>query len=668
MSALRPLLTLNHASKTYGGSPALIDASLELLPGEVHALMGENGAGKSTLIKILAGVIAPDRAEIAVEGVPVALHSTAEAFAHGLRFIHQELNVVPGLSVAENIFLSHPYPRRALVLVDWKRLNAAAREVLAALHIEHIDLRSKIARLTTGDQMLVKIASAFAGSLRMFREPPEGEPFQEAAQAGARELVAKVFVMDEPTAALTGAEADRLFAVIARLKAHACAVLYVTHRLDEVFAIADRVTVMRDGRVVAVRSIGETDSADLIRLMTGREISGVYPPSEGPVGEAAILRVHDLTTADLSGVTFELHAGEILGVAGLTGSGRSELLRALVGADRLTGGWVEVDPHPRPLSRAGGRGGGTRTWRGDNPPCPPGTRDASASVDNPSPPDLLSHASGEKGNRLRGAGDGANDPTHESVGTRMARLDNPTRPPPRRGEGGSPGAPALLREGGREGGAESRPYATTPQPVPPLPACVGEGVRARGFCPPRHAGDTVDPTAAWQSGIAYVPEERRTQGLILSRMIRDNVTLPHLGRFSGGGVVLRPGRETAETARLGESVRLKARDPGQTTRELSGGNQQKVLFARALAGEARILLLDEPTRGVDVGAKYDIYAVIRALSARGVGVILASSDLAELTGLCDRVVVLRARCQSAILDAAGLTQDVLLSACYGQKE
>ncbi|MBK8023846.1 MAG: sugar ABC transporter ATP-binding protein [Chloroflexi bacterium] len=631
MSALRPLLTLNHASKTYGGSPALIDAALELLPGEVHALMGENGAGKSTLIKILAGVIAPDRAEIAVEGVPVALHSTADAFAHGLRFIHQELNVVPGLSVAENISLSHPYPRRALVLVDWKRLNAAAREVLAALNIEHIDPRSKIARLNTGDQMLVRIASAFAGSLRMFRESPEGEPSQEAAQAGARELGAKVFVMDEPTAALTGAEADRLFAVIARLKTHACAVLYVTHRLDEVFAIADRVTVMRDGRVVAVRSIGDTDSADLIRLMTGREISGVYPPSEGPVGEAAILRVHDLTTADLSGVTFELRAGEILGVAGLTGSGRSELLRALVGADRLTGGWVEiVNPSPPDPTR---ESVGTRNGASVDYPSPPdptheavGTRNG-ASVDNPSPP----------------------DPTHEAVGTRNGASEE-SRPYDHDSATGSPSMASLLtRLRGREGVRAS-------------------SLGVRGSVLRITPATRWNPTAAWQSGIAYVPEERRTQGLILSRMIRDNVTLPHLGGFSGGGVVLRPGRETTETARLGESVRLKARDPGQTTRELSGGNQQKVLFARALAGEAHILLLDEPTRGVDVGAKYDIYAVIRALSARGVGVILASSDLAELTGLCDRVVVLRARCQSAILDAAGLTQDALLTACYGQKE
>ncbi|MCK6577865.1 MAG: sugar ABC transporter ATP-binding protein [Anaerolineae bacterium] len=529
MSDLCPLLSLSHASKSYGGSPALIDATLDLLPGEVHALVGENGAGKSTLIKILAGVVAPDHAEIAVGGAPAVFHNAADAFAHGLRFIHQELNIVPGLSVAENIFLSQPYPRRAGALVDWARLNAAARAALAALHIDHIDPRSKIARLNTGDQMLVKIAGAFAGSLQ------NGGETGGSAKDGAN-----LFVMDEPTAALTGAEADRLFAVIARLKARGCAVLYVTHRLDEVFAIADRVTVMRDGRVVAVKPIHQTDSADLIRLMTGREISGVYPPRASPLSSAPLLRIHDLRTAHLAGAAFDLRAGEILGVAGLTGSGRSELLRALVGADRLSGGEITLNGSAAPES------------------------------------------AGAKGRDL-----------HITAASRW------------------------------------------------------------------------NPTAAWRSGIAYVPEERRTQGLILSRMIRDNVTLPHLSALSGGGVALQRGREEAAAARLGDAVRLKARDSRQTTRQLSGGNQQKVLFARALAGEAWVLLLDEPTRGVDIGAKYDIYAVIRDLSARGVGVVLASSDLAELVGMCDRVLILRERRQSALLDTTGLTQDALLTACYG---
>ncbi len=499
------LLSLRHASKTYGETPVLIDAALDLLPGRVHALMGENGAGKSTLIKILAGVVAPDRATILVHGQPVTIDTPQAAFDAGLRFIHQELNVVPQLSVAENLFIGQPYPRRAGVLVDWRRLADEARAGLARLGITHIDPRIAMARLSMGDQMLVRIASAFLN-------------------IGSQS--ASIYVMDEPTAALTSDESLRLFAAVAQLKAQGAAILYVSHRMEEVFQICDVVTVMRDGRVVATAPIGEVDQQDLIRLMTGRDLTHAYPPRTQAADSAVRLRVRDFATAHVHHADLDVRAGEIVGVAGLAGSGRTELLRALAGADRILAGSVVLDEET-----ALGRG---LTW-------------------------------------------------------------------------------------------------------------------------------------AWRQGVAYIPEERRAQGLILSRSIRDNVTLPHLSAISRGGLLLDPPREARESKTLGESVRLKARGVAQTTRELSGGNQQKILFARGMARMPRLLLLDEPTRGVDVGAKYDIYTLIRQMSADGVSVIMVSSDLGELIGLCDRVLVMRDRRQTTIVESAGLTQHDLLSLCYGEQ-
>ncbi len=504
MSANSPaLLTVAGANKHYNNVPALIDVSLELFSGEVHALVGENGAGKSTLIRLLAGVLTADTIQTTVRGIPQVITDPRAAFALGLRFIHQELNVVRTLSVAENIFLTQPYPRRAGILVDWHTLNTATSTVLERLGIFHLDPRTLMARLSPGDQMLVKIAGAFVGD-----------------DAGL------IYVMDEPTAALTGEETATLFRVIRRMRERGCAILYVSHRMDEIFQIADRVTVLRDGQVAATRLIGETDAAELIRLMTGRDMQQIYPPRTAPIADTALLDVRDLRTDAINGVTFKLRGGEILGVAGLIGSGRTELIRALVGADRVIGGEV---------------------WL--------------------------------------------------------------------------------------------------------------EGQRLTGHSPRR----------AWHRGMAFVPEERRSQGLILSRSIGDNVALPHLGKLSRVGVFLDERKEHALTHEVGLAVRLKAIGARQIARELSGGNQQKVVFARALAHSPRVLLLDEPTRGVDVGAKYDIYALIREASAHGVGIIIVSSELTELIGLCDRILVMRGgRLIDTVDDPTGLTEGQLLTICYGE--
>ncbi|GIK28321.1 MAG: sugar ABC transporter ATP-binding protein [Anaerolineae bacterium] len=501
------LLHIQRASKTYSGVPALLDVDLELRAGEVHALMGENGAGKSTLIKILAGVTPPDSAEIHVRGERVHIASPQAAFDHGLRFIHQELHAVPQLSAAENIFLGHDYPTALGVKVRWRRLYDMARETLGRLGITHIDPRTTMAHLSPGDQMLVNIAHAFVGD--------------DFTRAGERALI---YVMDEPTAALTGAESAQLFDVIGRLRARGSAVLYVSHRMDEIFQIADRVTVLRDGQLAGTRDRASVTPAEIILLMTGRELTQLFPPRMGQIGAEVVLDVQGVTTAAVNGISFTVKAGEIVGVTGLAGSGMGALLRALIGADRRAAGRVMLDGVP-------------------------------------------------------------------------------------------------LKRG--------------------------------------------SPAHAWDRQVAYVPEERRSQGLVLSHSVSNNITLPQLKRLSRAGALLAHGRERATTRELSESVRLKARGPRQIVRDLSGGNQQKVVFARALARPPKLLLLGEPTRGVDIGAKLDIYRLIRQISAQGTAIVLASTDLPELIGMTDRILILRAGRLADVVPSAGETPERLLSRCYG---
>jgi ribose transport system ATP-binding protein len=472
---MTPLLSLTDVSKAYAGVPALRGVTLDVAAGEIHALMGENGAGKSTLIKILAGVVAPDRASIAIDGERVRIESPAAAHRLGLRFIHQELNVVPALSVAENIAIGQRYPTRGGMFVDWGRLNALAEQALRTLGISHIDPRAKMARLSVGDRMLVKISAAFLG------------------EAGAP---ARLYVMDEPTAALTREESGQLFGVLRGIRDAGNSVLYVSHRLDEVMALCDRATVLRDGRAIDSGRLSEITHDDLVGMMIGRKVENAYPlRTVAPSAELAY-EGHGLT----------VRKGEIVGIAGLAGQGQTELLRAIFGT----------------------------------------------------------------------------------------------------------------------------------------------------------------PGKAWAAGVAYVPRERRSEGLVTSRPIFENITLPHLQAQALGGTWLRPRRERAFAAKLGEDVRLRSAGPGQLAFELSGGNQQKVVFAKALSGSPRLLLLDEPTRGVDVGAKFDIYGIIREMTARGMAVILVSSDLPELIGMCDRIAIMREGAITAIVDAAGLGEDALLNLCYGR--
>lgn len=496
------LLSVNGLAKSFGAVKALRSASLELRAGEVHALMGENGAGKSTLIKILAGAVTPDDGEIVVDGRVAAIEGPQRAHALGLRFVHQELNVVPSLSVAENLLLGRRLPRRLGLLIDWPALYREARAALGALGIDHIDPRSTMARLPLVDRMLVRIAAAFHET------------------EGSR---GRIYVMDEPTAALSAADAEKLFAIIDRLAREGCAVLYVSHRMDEVMRISSRVTVLRDGETRAVLETATTTRSSVIEAMTGRAVSEVFPPRQASAATGLALSVRGLDDAVLRDISFDVAKGEILGVAGLEGSGQNRLLRALV---------------------AGGVRGEIR------------------------------------------------------IADRVA----------------------LRRE----------------------------------------------PADGWRAGLGYVPRERRSEGIVANADIIANVTLPHLGRLSRSRVLLDRRREQTAVETVARRTRLKSAGLYQRLWQLSGGNQQKVVFARAIAGTPGVLVLDDPTRGVDVGAKQDIYALLRELTAAGTAVVLASSDQDELIGMADRVAVMRNGRLATIVPALGLTPQALLGMCYGE--
>ncbi|CAN5816099.1 sugar ABC transporter ATP-binding protein [soil metagenome] len=499
------IFAARHIFKAYPGVCALDDVSLELLQGEVHGLVGENGAGKSTLIKILAGALRKDAGEFCLNGQLVAINSVHDAYRLGLAFIHQELNLVPYFDGAENIFLGQAYPHKRSGLLDRTELRRRAKAVLTQLGMD-LPVDQPVSRLSPGQQTLFSIAGAFAA---------------EAA----------ILVMDEPTASLTDQEIKALFTAINALRAAGKTVVYVSHRLPEIFAITDRVTVMRNGQVVTTTATRELDQAKLIQLMTGR--TELVPFSARPrPARQPLLTVRALSTKKVQDLSFTLHKGEILGVAGLVGAGRTELLRALVGADRLLTGDITL-------------------------------------------------------------------------------LDRAIRP--------------------------------------------------------------RSPAHALALGLALAPEERRSQGLVLQRPIFENITLSHLRQFARGGFVLNRRRELAAAQALGQALTLKAANLRQPVAQLSGGNQQKVIIARCLAGEAdgaklNVFLMDEPTRGVDVGAKQELYQIIRDLTARGLGVILVSSELPELLGLADRILVLHEGHQVALLDAKTVDQATVLRYCYGMGE
>jgi rhamnose transport system ATP-binding protein len=491
------VLELRHAAKAFGPVKALIDGSVELRAGEVHALLGENGAGKSTLVKILAGVHQPDSGQVLVNGDEVALNGPAAARAAGIAVIYQEPMLFPDLTVAENIYMGRQ-PVRAGRRIDRGAMNRAATEVFAQLGVV-LDPARPARGLSVADQQIVEIAKALS-------------------------LNARVLIMDEPTAALSNVEVERLFRVIAALRGRGAAVMFISHRLEEVFAICQEVTIMRDGKFVMTAPTGELDVDTIIRSMIGRDLGEMYAKT-GTVPGEVVLAVEDLSRESVFyDVSFNVRRGEVVALAGLVGAGRSEVARAIFGIDRRTSGTVRL------LGKA---------------------------------------------------------------------LPN------------------------------------------------GE------------------PAAAMAAGIAFVPEDRRQQGLVMDLGIDHNVALASLNRLSKGGLIFRAAeRRLALT--WAERLQLKYGRLRDNVSTLSGGNQQKAVLGKWLARSPSLLIIDEPTRGIDVGTKAEVHRIIDRLAADGMAVLMISSELPEVLGVADRVLVIHEGRLTGEFARADATEDKIMRAATGQ--
>lgn len=495
---MAPLLQLQHVTKSFGAVRALRGVSLTLQPGEVHALLGENGAGKSTLIKVITGAHAPDDGEIQIGGETIAHLTPAKARALGIACIYQQPALFPDLSVAENIALRLE-KTSPLHGVRWAQRQTRAKELLQRIGAE-IDPAAEVRTLSMPEQQLVEIACALG--------------------AGAR-----VVIMDEPTASLTQKEQHLLFAVVRDLRAHGVGVIYISHRLEEIFALADRVTVLRDGESVGTNPVDDIDEAALIKMMVGREVTAIYPPTESAPGESVLaLKGVGCAARGVQGIDLQLRTGEIVGMAGLVGAGRTELAQILFGLTPADAGEIQLSG-------------------------------------------------------------------------KTVRID--------------------------------------------------------------------DPRTAVAYGIAYVPEDRRQHGVILEMPIAANVTMAiHPQIFPG--TWLRAAAERKVTLDFIRDLGVKAAGPQAPGGSLSGGNQQKIALARWLATKPRVLILDEPTQGVDVGAKSEIYKIIRRLAAEGLAVLMISSDLPEVLGMSDRIVVMRGGTIVGEFPRGADAHDVM-AAALGQK-
>lgn len=494
---MTPAVEFRNITKRFPGVLALDDVSWRLMPGEIHALLGENGAGKSTLLRILAADYRPDAGGLVLDGRPVAFNAPADAHAAGIRVIYQEPNLVLTRSVAENVLLGR-LPRR------WRRVDTSALHSATAALARRLgvtlDPRQMVGGLGAAQRQIVEIMKALAADTR-------------------------VLALDEPTSSLSTREAEQLFTLLDRLRASGVGIIYVSHRMEEIRRLADRVTVLRDGRLVATAELSNVDDGGLIRMMVGRKLTDVFGTSTG-VGQEIALRLRGLTTNRVGPVSLTVRRGEVVGLAGLVGSGRSRLVRALSGVDQVTAGVIEA--HGRPI-----------------------------------------------------------------------RLRSPT--------------------------------------------------------------DAID------AGIGVCPEDRKALALVPDRSVGENIALT--SRISRPRLrVIRRKAEAALIDRYMSELRIKAPSAATRVSTLSGGNQQKVVLARWLALEPSVLVLDEPTRGIDVGARSEIYALIRRLAASGVAILFASSELIEVIGLADRSYVMRAGTVTGEVSRADATEELLLQYAIGSTE
>jgi rhamnose transport system ATP-binding protein len=491
-----PVLEMQHISKRFDATQALDDVSLTLYPGEIHALLGENGAGKSTLIKIMTGIHKPDQGEILLDGQPLQIGSTAEAQAYGIAAIYQEPMIFPDLNVAENIFISH---RDTSPFLRWGKLYRDAEDILAKLGVR-LDARMQARGLTLAAQQTVEIAKAIS-------------------------LKVRVLIMDEPTASLSAHEATQLFKLINTLRAQGVAVLFISHRMEEVFRLADRVTVFRDGKLVSSAPVGQVTTESAIRDMVGRKVEDFFAKSQAERGEL-LLSVRGLGKENIfSDVNFDVYRGEVLGFAGLIGARRTDVGLALFGIEPADAGAIVF--------------------------------------------------------------------------------------------GGKP-----------------------------------EKIRS--------------PEQALKLGIAYVTEDRRQLGLTMPMSIAANISLPMLREYLTALGLVKRNEESTIAEQYRQRLAIRAPSVQLEAGKLSGGNQQKVMLSKWLNTRPRLLILDEPTRGIDVGAKAEVHHIINDLAAQGLGIILISSDLPEVLAMSDRILVMREGRQMSILTRAEATQETVMTAAMGQ--
>ena len=491
------VLEMRQICKTYPGVRALDAVSFDVRRGEVHALVGENGAGKSTLMKILAGAQAKDSGQILIDGAPAEITSPQKAMDLGVSIIYQEFNLVPYLTAAENIFLGRE-PRASLPgFVDFRTMYAEAGRLIDELGVK-LDIRQPVNRLSIAQQQMVEIAKATSRR-------------------------AKIIAMDEPSATLTDHELARLFELIRKLQSQGVAIIYISHRLEEVFQIASRVTVLRDGALVGTKSIEELDRDSIIKMMVGREIQQQIPKEPAQPGEVALELRSVSRKGVLRDVSFNVRKGEVLGLAGLVGAGRTEVARVIFGAD----------------------------------------------------------------------------PSDEGEMT-----------------------------------------------------LFGQAFRPRG------------PRQAIQSGIGLVTEDRKALGLILGMVVRENVTLANLDRISTLSFI-NQGREKTVASQYVDDLSIRTPSIEQQVQNLSGGNQQKVVLAKWLFTESKVLIFDEPTRGIDVGSKVEIYQLMNELVKKGVAIIMISSELPEIIGMSDRIVVMHEGRVAGELDRAEATQERIMHLATG---
>ena len=492
-----PVVEMKNIHKSFFNVQVLKGVDFDLIPGEIHALMGENGAGKSTLMKILTGIHKSNSGEILYKGEIVEYHSPKEAEKAGIAVIHQELNIIPYLTVAENMFLGKELKRQPFGILKTKEMNEKTKENLNRLGID-IDPQKEAGELSVGQQQMIEIARAIAAET-------------------------EVLIMDEPTAALTDREIETLFTVINQLRREGVAIIYISHRMEEIFRMCDRITVLRDGQSIGTKITSETDFEEIVKMMVGRELGERFPERTAEIGGDRFV-VEDLSLEGIfNNISFNVRKGEILGVAGLMGAGRTEIMETIFGARKKKSGRIYMD---------------------------------------------------------------------------------------------------------------------------------GKELNIR------------KPHQAIAAGIGFITEDRKDEGLVLGLTVRENLAIPNLKKLSKSAVIQKQ-KEKQWTEEMIQKLRIKTSGPEQEVKSLSGGNQQKVVFGKWLGTEPKLLILDEPTRGVDVGAKKEIYSIMNELTEKGFSIIMVSSELPEILGMSDRVMVIHEGKLSAILDKKEASQEKIMEAATG---